>query len=228
MKTGYRLAISAAASPSLEKSCRLHPVNANHFSPWTWVRTFPVVCIGYRLLAGPLLLWTAWQDQRTAFVAIFVLAVLSDIVDGIVARRLGVVTAQLREADSRADLCLYLCVIAAIWRIYPDVLGQYWVPLTIAIASQCLQWLTALIKYGRLASYHSYSAKIWGITLAIATVALFAYDYAGHTFLAALIIGIFHNLEEVAMTMVLPEWSYDVKTLSDARKNPFSATLKPH
>lgn len=180
------------------------------------IRYFPALCIGYRFCAGPILLWAAWQGYTTLFVTVFVLAVLSDIVDGMVARKLEIVTATLREADSRADLCLYLCVIAAIWHVHPDVLVAFRVPLAFAVASQCLQWFTGLIKYGRLASYHSYSAKLWGISLAIATVSLFAYDYAGIPFLATLVIGTLHNLEEVAMTSILPDWTFDVKTLQDA------------
>lgn len=126
---------------------------------------------------------------------------------------MNVITAALREADSRADLCLYLCVIGAIWQVHPEVFQAFWLPLAIALASQCLQWFTGLAKYGRLASYHSYSAKLWGVTLAIATVSLFAFDDVGIPSLTTRIIGVLHNLEEVAMTCILPTWSYDVKTL---------------
>jgi hypothetical protein len=53
-------------------------------------RYFPALCIGYGFLAGPILLWPAWQNYTTFFIAVFVLAVLSDIVDGMVARRLAI------------------------------------------------------------------------------------------------------------------------------------------
>ncbi len=182
----------------------------------TWARQLPVLCIVYRFGAGPGLLWAAWHGNSALFVGLFVVAVFSDIVDGMIARRLQVVTASLREADSRADLCLYLCVIAAIWHVYPAVLKEFQIPLAIAIAAQGLQWITSLAKYGRLASYHSYSAKFWGVSLAIATVSLFGFNYAGMPFLATLLIGTLHNLEEVAMTAILPTWTFDVKTIQAA------------
>ncbi len=181
-----------------------------------YFKQLPLLCIVYRFAAGPALLWAAWQDARAVFVSVFILAVFSDIVDGMIARRLQVVTATLREADSRADLCLYLCVIAAIGHVHPEVLVNFRVPFAVAIAAQGLQWLTGLMKYRRLASYHSYSAKFWGLSLAIATVSLFGFDYAGIPFLATLIIGTAHNLEEVAMTAILPQWTFDVKTIRDA------------
>jgi CDP-diacylglycerol--glycerol-3-phosphate 3-phosphatidyltransferase len=169
------------------------------------------------VVAGPYLLVNAWDGHTgSGFVAVFVLAVLSDIVDGMIARRLKVVSSFLREADSRADLCLYLCVLASIWRVFPEVVVSFAVPLGIAVFAQMLQWASSLLKYGRLASYHSYSAKIWGLSLAVATVALFGFGYAGVTLWATLIIGTLHNLEEVAMTLILPHWTFDVVTIQKA------------
>lgn len=182
-----------------------------------WLRALPATLVLFRLAAGPYLLWAAWDGQPgPSFVPVFGLAVLSDIFDGVLARRLNVVNAGLREADSRADLCLYLCIIACMWRAYPTVLAEFALPFALAVASQCLQWGTALAKYGRLASYHSYSAKLWGLSLAVAVVALFGWGYSDLTLGAALYIGVFHNLEEVAMTLILPRWCFDVVTVQAA------------
>jgi len=50
-----------------------------------WAKRLPVLCIVYRVLVGPVLLWAAWQNYRAVLVAVFVLAVVSDIVDGMIA-----------------------------------------------------------------------------------------------------------------------------------------------
>jgi hypothetical protein len=50
--------------------------------------------------------------------------------------------------------------------------------------------------------------------------------YAGFTLWATLIIGTLHNLEEVAMTLILPWWTFDVVTIQKAlqiRKQELSA-----
>ncbi|MBE9140047.1 CDP-alcohol phosphatidyltransferase family protein [Nodosilinea sp. LEGE 07088] len=181
------------------------------------ISALPAALVVFRFMAGPYLLLDAWNGHSSSgFVPVFVLAVLSDIFDGIIARRLNVVSSFLREADSRADLCLYLCVLASIWQVFPDVVGGFALPLGITALAQGLQWGASLIKYGRLASYHSYSAKIWGLSLAVATIALFGFGYAGVTFWATLVIGTLHNLEEVAMTLILPRWTFDVVTIQKA------------
>jgi phosphatidylglycerophosphate synthase len=183
------------------------------------LRQIPTLLVVYRFLAGPYLLLDSWHGQTgNGFILVFVLAVLSDIFDGIIARRLAVVSPFLREADSRADLCLYLCILVSVWRVFPYVVTSFALPLSITALSQAAQWSSSLLKYGRLASYHSYSAKIWGLSLAVATVALFGFGYAGLTLWATLIIGTLHNLEEVAMTIILPEWTFDVVTIQQARR----------
>ncbi|MBD2541911.1 hypothetical protein [Coleofasciculus sp. FACHB-SPT36] len=82
-----------------------------------------------------------------------------------------------------------------------------------------LIWLVVnLAKYGKPASYHTYSAKAWGITLFITTIALFVFNYAGVTLLMMIAVGCIHTLEEIAMTLILPDWTHDVLSIVHARK----------
>ena len=90
----------------------------------------PSVLVGLRLAIAPLLLLDALDlDISQWFLVGYVIAVLSDIFDGIIARRLGVSTTRLRQADSWADICLYLCVAASAWLVYPHIIIDFKVPL---------------------------------------------------------------------------------------------------
>ncbi|WP_235595979.1 CDP-alcohol phosphatidyltransferase family protein [Mastigocoleus testarum] len=95
----------------------------------------PSILVGMRFAIAPLLVFDA-LDHRTSFWFIigYVIAVLSDIFDGIIARRLKVSTDQLRQADSWADISLYLCVAISTWLVYPQVIIDFRVPLLSAIA----------------------------------------------------------------------------------------------
>jgi phosphatidylglycerophosphate synthase len=61
----------------------------------------PSLLVALRLTIAPLLLLEA-SDRAvgTGFIIGYIIAVLSDIFDGIIARRLGVSTERLRQADS--------------------------------------------------------------------------------------------------------------------------------
>ncbi|MBC1220797.1 CDP-alcohol phosphatidyltransferase family protein [Nostoc sp. UCD121] len=171
----------------------------------------------FRFLISPFLLLDAWDGKTSIwFIVGFVAAFLSDIFDGIIARKLGVSTAKLRQADSWADVCLFSCIFVSAWIVHQDILVTYSVPLLMIVFAQLLWWVVNLVKYGKPASYHTYSAKFWGITLFIAIIALFGFDYAGVTLWLTCIAGTIHSLEEIAMTLILPVWTHDVLSIFHA------------
>jgi CDP-diacylglycerol--glycerol-3-phosphate 3-phosphatidyltransferase len=145
----------------------------------------------------------------------YVIAVLSDIFDGILARRLGVSTIQLRQADSWADICLYLCVAISIWLVYPQIILDFQIPLLMAIVAQLTLFTLSQIKFKKFPSFHTYTAKVWGLTLLIATVGLFGFDYA-NTLWLAIGLCLINSLEEIGMTLLLPEWHCDVLSIFHA------------
>jgi uncharacterized membrane protein len=95
-----------------------------------------------------------------------------------IARRLGSSTIALRQVDSWADICLYLCIAISTGFVHPDVLTQFQMPLLLAIATQITLFAVSLIKFGKFSSFHTYTAKAWGVSLFIAVVGLFAFDNA--------------------------------------------------
>jgi phosphatidylglycerophosphate synthase len=173
----------------------------------------PSILVGFRLAVAPLLLLDAIDLAVSKwFLVGYIIAVLSDIFDGIIARRLGVSTVRLRQADSCADICLYLCVAASAWLIYPQIIIDLKVPLFLAATAQISLYAMSWLKFRKSPSFHTYTAKIWGLTLLVATVRLFGFDDPNFLWLA---IGmcIINSSEEIAMTLILPEWQCDVLSI---------------
>ena len=179
----------------------------------------PIGLVVFRFVAGPVLWWDAWHGRvsRPFWPILFSLAVLSDVLDGWVARRYGVDTQWLREADSRVDTCLYVFVGLSMWCAYPETLARWTFPLSAMAASHLLQWGTALFKFGKLASYHSVTAKLWGVSLGVATGFLFAFSFEPFLWGPA-VLGIVDNIHEIYMTCVLSEWTHDVWDIRAAWK----------
>lgn len=173
----------------------------------------PSILVIIRFTIAPLLLLDA-LDHETGlwFIIGYVIAVISDIFDGIIARRLEVSTVQLRQADSWADICLYLCVAISCWLVYPQVLRDFQIPLLLAIIAQLILFTISLIKFKKFPSFHTYTAKIWGLTLLVATVGLFGFDYS-NTLWLAIALCLINSLEEIIMTLILPEWQCDVLSI---------------
>ncbi len=180
--------------------------------------SIPWLLVGLRCAIAPLLLLDALDGSTgKAFIFGYVVAFLSDIFDGIIARKLKVSTVKLRQADSWADISLYVCVAISLWLVYPTVIIAFQIPLLIAIAFQLILFAVSLIKFGKFPSFHTYTAKLWGISLFIAVVGLFGFGWSGGLW-GAIALCLINSIEEIIMTLILPQWTHDVLSLFHALK----------
>jgi phosphatidylglycerophosphate synthase len=173
-----------------------------------------VIC---RAILGPAIAITARLPTPELWLgAMIAVGFLSDVYDGILARRWGTATPVLRMADSVADTIFYLGVLAAILERHWPVLRANLGLVLAVLALEAFRFAFDWSKFRRMASYHSYSAKIWGILLAAATLALLSLDRAYWMVTLALAWGILCDLEGLTMSILLPQWTHDVKSLPRA------------
>jgi CDP-diacylglycerol--glycerol-3-phosphate 3-phosphatidyltransferase len=186
-------------------------------SRWAWL---PLALTALRALLAPVMLLLALAAPPAsagwAFGACLVVAFLSDVFDGIVARRLGVATPGLRRLDSIADSLFYLAALFAAWHGHRDALtsraGLLGTLLTLELLRYAVDWL----KFRREASYHMWSSKLWGIALFAGCFQLLALGRDGWTVDAAIVCGIVADLEGLAISATLRQWRTDVPTIVHA------------
>jgi hypothetical protein len=173
-------------------------------------RAVPWAMAAGRAALGPVLIAGAacgWNG--VALASLVMTALLSDIFDGVLARRWKCDTAGVRLFDTLADTVFYLCTALALW------FGFWLVGLA---AFEGFRFAFDGWKFGKPASYHSYLAKTWGLVLASAIIAGFAMGRTNMLVPLALGLGFLCNLEGLAMSLMLPEWRRDVKTIVAAWK----------
>ncbi len=151
-----------------------------------------------------------------AFGACLITAFLSGVFDGILARRLNVATPNLRRLDSVADTIFYLSAILAAWRLYPGAITERLAPLLALCGLELVRYLFDLAKFGREASYHMWSSKLWGVALFVGFFALLALGISGLPVSVAIYVGIVADLEGLAISIVLRQWETDVPTILHA------------
>jgi len=176
-----------------------------------WIMAAARAALGPIVVAGQACQWSG-----VALASMIVAALLSDIFDGVLARRWKCDTAAVRLFDSMADTVFYLGVGVALWLRDPQMWRSRWPLLAALLVAEALNFGVAIAKFGKPASYHSYLAKLWGLVLAGAVVTEFATAHAGPMVSVALGLGLVCNLEGIAMSFVLPDWVHDVKTLAMA------------
>jgi CDP-diacylglycerol--glycerol-3-phosphate 3-phosphatidyltransferase len=170
-----------------------------------------------RLLLAPVLVWLVYTGAPGAvFAAVVLAAFVSDYFDGVIARRLGVATPELRHFDSRADLVFYATAAWAVWRLHPDVVRSVAVPGLIVIGLDVVRHVFDFAKFGRDVAYHAWSSKIWGLSLALALVLLMGFGVSRPFVAIAVLLGLIAQLEGLAISVMLPVWTHDVPTLIHA------------
>jgi len=180
-------------------------------------RGIPWMLVGLRVLGCPLIVFGAWRDWDGRWLgAIVVVALVSDIYDGILARRWDGETAGLRMSDSVADTIFYLGVVWALWLREPQVLRGNWRWWVALFVIEGVRYGFDFWKFGKAASYHSYSAKAWGLLIAVAVVGVLSFGGLRWLVWVALVFGTVVNAEGLAMSLMLPRWKNDVKTLGRA------------
>jgi CDP-diacylglycerol--glycerol-3-phosphate 3-phosphatidyltransferase len=168
-----------------------------------------------RLVAAPILLLLAAADRPTAYLVLLAAALLSDAVDGFLARRLGQTSELGARLDSWGDFAIYMTVPLGAWWLWPEVILREAPFAAAVVASYALPVAFGFLKYRRLTSYHTWGAKLSGVLLSVGAFLLFAGGPAW-TFRLAVAVLVLAELEEIAITAVLPEWRANVPTLRQA------------
>jgi phosphatidylglycerophosphate synthase len=180
-------------------------------------RHIPWVMAAVRAALGPVLIaGTACSWNGVTLASIVVAALVSDIYDGVLARRWRCDTAGVRLFDSMADTVFYLCTAVALWIGQPQLWRSYGSLLVALMTLETVRFAFDFAKFGKPASYHSYLAKAWGLVMAIAVVGVFALHRPNVLVPAALVLGILCDMEGLAMSWVMPVWRKDIKTLRAA------------
>lgn len=158
-----------------------------------------------------------WSGLTLA--AMVVTALLSDIFDGILARRWKCDTAGVRLFDSMADNVFYLGCGAALWMRQPHLMRSFAALVGVVLGIEMLKTAFDFVKFGKPTSYHSYLAKTWGLVLATTVVMSFATHAVPAVRIAwwvALALGVLCCLEGLTISLVMPEWRHDLKTMRRA------------
>jgi CDP-diacylglycerol--glycerol-3-phosphate 3-phosphatidyltransferase len=170
-----------------------------------------------RLIAAAFMVGFAIAGNMRAFLVAFVVAALSDWLDGKFARLLNQQTSFGARIDSIADFSMFFALLfgAVCWK--PDVVLGEWPWIAAAIVTSVASIVAGRRRFGRWPSYHTWMAKLSWFLIAIGAIAFFA-DWSLWPLRIALAAVALTNIEEILITFTLEKWISDVPTVFHARK----------
>ncbi len=188
---------------------------------------YPVYFVICRIIAAAAIWILAKKDKPSPFfILIFLFGFATDVIDGMIARQFHTGSAIVATMDGVADVSLYAATLLYLKKFFADIIRAYYVRLRILVLGQLVAWGVCVIKFGHISSWHSYMAKIFGLTIISSVVAVAV--FRNHKILKLLlIVGMIYLIDDVAITLVMPHWRIGVMSVFDAFTYT-QATLTAH
>ena len=155
-----------------------------------------------RLALVPVLVGLASAQRGDIFLVVLAVSLLSDVLDGYLARKLGLVSELGAKLDSWGDILTYAAMILGLHLIWPDIFDKQAEFLFAAMMSFILPTLLAFRKFGAYPSYHTWGAKLAAVLMAPAYYVLILAD-ADSFFRVVILFRLLVAAEEMAITFIL-------------------------
>ena len=174
----------------------------------------------YRLVAAPLLAFLALDHHPGLFKWLLAVSFFTDAIDGYLSRRYKVTSRLGSRLDSMADDFTIVAAMIGLLVFKPGFIRQELILFGVLLGLYILQTGLALIRYGKITSFHTYTAKTAAIMQGVFLLLMFFLSLPPYTvFYIAAIITMLDLTEEIILVLMLPRWQADVKGLYWVVKN---------
>jgi phosphatidylglycerophosphate synthase len=190
----------------------------NNPMPYTFNR-LPITLIYARLVIGfTVIVLSVLHVHYYQLLAVMLLTIglLTDIFDGIIARRLNISTEKMRRLDSLIDQLFFLSIAVATNIQCPAFFKENVWKLSILIGFECLAYLICFLKFKKEIATHSIGAKIWTLLLFATLIQVMLQCSSNMLFNICFWVGMMTRLEIIAIILTLKQWANDVPTIYSA------------
>jgi len=167
----------------------------------------------YRLLMVPVILYFAISGREKLFAIFLVINLLSDVIDGYIARRFKLETEIGARLDSFADNFNYVLAFIGFFIFKMDDFRSHIVSFIIFVIMLVMTIIVPLIKFRMFPSYHLYITKIGGYIQGAFFIYLFTIGFVTPFYYFMIVWGILGAIECIAIDLVIPEMRSNVKGL---------------
>ena len=173
-----------------------------------------------RLALVPVLVALASAQQGQIFLLVLAVSLISDVLDGYLARKLNLASELGAKLDSWGDILTYAAMILGLHLIWPTIFDQQAEYLFAAMMSFILPTLLAFRKFGAYPSYHTWGAKLAAVLMAPAYYVLILTD-ADSFFRVVILFHVLVAVEEIAITYILNQPRSNVGSVFYLRSDLF-------
>lgn len=184
------------------------------------MKRLPFILVYSRFVMAILIGIITWINMESApvmIVGLMTAGLLTDIFDGIIARRLGVATEKLRVWDSNVDQFFWIVILFSVFILHASFFMENYLVIMAIVVLEAVAYMISFLKFNRPIATHSYMAKIWTLTLFAFLVDLTLHAKSNLLFWICAIMGIVSRVEIILIIALLKKWAPDVPSVFSVR-----------
>ena len=195
------------------------------------MRNIPKALILLRLILGMAILAISlfhFNCSKSVPITLFTVGLLSDVFDGIIARRLNVSSELLRRCDSTVDLIFWVLVATSVFISYPDFFYAHWTMLLVLVGLEAVTYIISFARFKKESATHAITSKIWALVLFATLINIMSNGRSSVLFDICFYVGIITRLEVILILLVLKTWANDIPSLYHAIRLRQGKSIKRH
>jgi phosphatidylglycerophosphate synthase len=167
----------------------------------------------YRLLVFPVILFMALTGRESWFVILLCISLVSDVLDGNIARIFRLQTNFGAALDNLADIFTYAMALLGLFIFkWADIAPHAWI-LYLFLSVFVLSYLVAFYRFGKIPGLHLYSAVSAGYVQSIFFFVLFVFGFYPWMYYLAIGWGVIAYVEKIFVLLKLDDIRIGVKGL---------------
>lgn len=173
----------------------------------------------YRLMIAPYLIVLVFKDERIVFATLLLISFITDILDGIIARKFNLRSNLGSQLDSAGDTVTFIVGMTGLLKFEEGFLLEQKNLLILSIMLYLFRLFFSVARYKKPSSFHTYLAKIAAVLQGVFFITVFYLGPINILFFITVIISMLVSVEEIILILMIPKWRSDVKGLFWILKN---------
>jgi cardiolipin synthase (CMP-forming) len=179
----------------------------------------PNIISFYRLIMFPVILLTAVSGNEKWFVILLVISLISDILDGSIARYFNLRTKFGAALDNLADIGTYILALLGVFLFrWEEIRPHAWL-LFLFLGVFILSYIVAFIRFKKIPGLHLYFAVAAGYIQGAFFFVLFVWGFYAWMYYLAVGWGVIAYIEKILVLLRIDDIKFDVKGLYWLFKN---------
>jgi phosphatidylglycerophosphate synthase len=192
------LALEPLSPPAAERERR----------PWILV---PAALTTLRLILAPMVpAFLLFPWPRPLLAVIVGVAFLSDWLDGVLARRLGVAAPWLRRYDVVADMAFYFAALGTALALEWGAFFPFLPWMAGLLAVEVLVQIWHYLRWGVPIATHAWTCKAWAVVMSVSLAALLGFGVAGWMLTSTFVVATVAYLDVVLILLFARRVPLDV------------------